>query len=124
MILATLAALLLQPVDASAVGFYRSTTTEVGAAIELEPDGHFLYGLDYGAVSEGGEGTWRVDGNVIRLTATKMEGMWKEGAFKDTPLRRDGRALLLDRYGVTVRFEPDGPLVLPTVKNEKIEKGK
>ena len=123
MILPVLAAVLLQPVDPSAVGFYRSTTMEVGAAIELEPDGHFLYGLDYGAVSEGGEGTWRVDGDVIRLTATKMEGIWKEGAFQDTPLRREGRNLLLDRYGVTVRFVPDGPLVLPDVKNKKLEKG-
>ena len=124
MIATFFAALLLQPVDPAAVGFYRSNTPEVGAAIELEPDGHFLYGLDYGAVSEGGEGTWRVDGNVIRLTATKMEGMWKEGAFKDTPLRRDGSALLLDRYGRTVRFERDAELALPDVKNEKLEKGK
>lgn len=124
MILAFVAAALMQPVDPSAVGFYRSSTHEVGAAIELEPDGRFLYGLDYGAVSEGGEGTWRVDGNVIRLTATKMEGMWKEGAFKDTPLRRDGTSLLLDRYGITVRFERDADFVLPTVKNDKLEKGK
>ena len=63
MILLWLSALLADP--ASLAGFYRSSTPEVGAAIELESDGTFLYALDYGAVSETAEGSWRLDGNRV-----------------------------------------------------------
>ena len=35
---------------------------EVGAALELQKNGHFRYQLDYGAVSEHAEGDWTFDG--------------------------------------------------------------
>ena len=50
---------------------------EVGAALELEDDGKFQYQLDYGAVSESAEGNWSTDGQIVYLTATRMEGAYK-----------------------------------------------
>jgi len=49
-------------------GFYQSQTMEVGAALELQKNGHFRYQLDYGAVSEHAEGDWTFDGNAVHLT--------------------------------------------------------
>ena len=49
-------------------GFYQSQTMEVGAALELQKNGHFRYQLDYGAVSEQAEGDWTFDGNAVHLT--------------------------------------------------------
>ena len=60
-------ALLLAPA-ASVVGFYQSHQMEVGAALELQKNGHFRYQLDYGAVSEHAEGDWTFDGKIVRLT--------------------------------------------------------
>lgn len=120
MILA-LFAMMMQPVDA--VGFYQSTTPEVGAAIDLEPDGTFLYALDYGDVSETAEGNWLLEGNVIRLTSTKSQGTARGGDLAARPLRLEGNFLLLDRYGVLVRFQREGELALPRIQNKSLEKG-
>ena len=60
-------ALLLAPV-ASVAGLYQSQQMEVGAALELQGNGHFRYQLDYGAVSEHAEGDWTFDGKTVRLT--------------------------------------------------------
>jgi hypothetical protein len=119
MILA-LFAMMLQSADAA--GFYQSTTPEVGAAIELEPNGTFLYALDYGDVSETAEGNWQLDGNVIRLTSTKSQGTARGGDLAVRPLRLEGSFLLLDRYGVTVRFQRERELALPGVQNRHLEK--
>ena len=53
-------------------GLYRSQQPEVAAALELRPDGRFRYALDYGAVSEEGEGTWAADGSAVRLTSKPL----------------------------------------------------
>ena len=55
-----------------ASGFYQAHQMEMGAAIELSPDGRFRYQLDYGAVSESGEGDWSSTGNAIILTSNPM----------------------------------------------------
>lgn len=113
-----------QPGEAApAAGFYRSATIEVGAALELEPDGKFAYALDHGAVSEVAEGRWTSDGGRVLLTATRMQGA-RDPAFKDTPLALDGDALLLQRYGVTIRFVREGELAIPARPNRKLEKGR
>jgi hypothetical protein len=62
-----IAALLLAPAAAVA-GLYQAQQMEVGAALELKPNGHFRYQLDYGAVSEQAEGDWTFDGKTVRLT--------------------------------------------------------
>ena len=100
------AALLLAAADAPIVtGFYRSNQIEVGAALELDPDGRFMYQLDYGAVSEAAEGTWVSDGTTVYLTATRMEGAYKTHNFNREPLKIDGDRLLLGRYDTIIRFE-------------------
>ena len=53
-------------------GIYRSQQMEVAAALELTEDHRFRYALEYGAVSELGEGTWTSDGKTVRLTSTPM----------------------------------------------------
>lgn len=65
--MAAVLALLLAPA-ASVAGLYQSQQMEVGAALELQKNGHFRYQLDYGAVSEHAEGDWTFDGKTVRLT--------------------------------------------------------
>jgi hypothetical protein len=101
-----LAALLLavaQPVPHE--GFYRAHQMEVGAALQLDGDGHFQYQLDYGAASESAEGTWSSDGKIVYLTAKTMTGMYKQPAFNREPLTIDGNRLLLRRYDTVIGFD-------------------
>lgn len=101
-----LAALLLAVAEpASLGGFYRSNQIEIGAALQLDDDGHFQYQLDYGAVSESAEGNWSTDGNAVYLTATRMEGAYKQPNFTRQPLKIEGDRLLLNRYDTVIRFE-------------------
>jgi hypothetical protein len=53
-------------------GLYRSQQMEVGAGLELKQDGRFRYALEYGAVSELGEGKWTSDGKNVLLTSDPM----------------------------------------------------
>jgi hypothetical protein len=85
-------------------GFYRSHQIEVGAALQLDPDGHFQYQLDYGAVSESAEGSWSSDGKAVYLTAKTMTGAYKVPNFVREPLAIDGDRLLLRRYDTVIRF--------------------
>jgi hypothetical protein len=62
----------LAPAPATLPGIYRSQQIEVGAALELKDDGRFRYALEYGAVSELGEGKWASDGKAVRLTSDPM----------------------------------------------------
>jgi hypothetical protein len=116
-----LAALLLAAADAPSVaGFYVSSQMEIGAALELESDGHFQYQLDYGAVSEGAEGTWTSDGANVFLTATRMQGAYKAPNFNRQPLKIEGDRLLLNRYDTVIRFERE-ELPAPANKNRHLE---
>src|SRR4051812_8806931 len=58
--------LLLAPL--AMAGLYQAHQMEVGAALQLQKNGHFRYQLDYGAVSEQAEGDWTFDGKTVRLT--------------------------------------------------------
>ena len=71
LILAPVAAALAQA-PATLPGVYRSQQMEVGAALELTEDHRFRYALEYGAVSELGEGSWSSDGKTVRLTSAPM----------------------------------------------------
>ena len=53
---------------APVAGIYQAQRMEVGAALELQKNGHFRYQLDYGAVSEHAEGDWTFDGRTVHLT--------------------------------------------------------
>ena len=96
-------------------GFYRSNQMEIGAALQLDDDGHFQYQLDYGAVSESAEGSWSSDGKAVYLTAKTMTGMYKRPAFVREPLAIDGNRLMLRRYDTVIRFELE-ELPAPTDK--------
>ena len=111
------AALLFAAVEAaSPAGFYRSHQMEIGAALELDEDGRFMYQLDYGAVSEAAEGNWSSDGTTLFLTATRMEGAYKTPNFNREPLKIEGDRLLLSRYDTVIRFERED---LPTPADKK-----
>ncbi len=86
-------------------GFYRSNQMEIGAALQLDPDGRFQYQLDYGAVSEAAEGSWSSDGQAVYLTSSKMIGAYKEADFVKQPLAIDQGRLMLRRYDTIIRFE-------------------
>ena len=101
-----LAALLLAAAQPQPLaGFYRSNQMEIGAALQLDPDGHFQYQLDYGAVSESAEGSWSSDGKAVYLTAKTMTGAYKVPNFVREPLAIDGNRLMLRRYDTIIRFE-------------------
>src|SRR3954465_6065523 len=68
MMLTALLWLAAAPAHSSVAGLYQSQTMEVGAALELQKNGHFRYQLDYGAVSEQAEGDWTSDGKTVWLT--------------------------------------------------------
>jgi len=100
-----LAALLLAAAQPQPLaGFYRSHQIEVGAALQLDPDGHFQYQLDYGAVSESAEGSWSSDGKAVYLTAKTMTGAYKVPNFVREPLAIDGDRLMLRRYDTVITF--------------------
>ena len=101
-------------------GFYASSQREMAAAIELEADGKFDYSVEYGAVSEYAEGNWVEEGGTIYLTSTRMQGAYKQPAFTREPLRLDGNALLLHRCDMTIRFNRDDSLPIPTNRNTKL----
>lgn len=62
------AAALILSSQASLAGLYQAQQMEVGAALELQKNGHFRYQLDYGAISERADGDWTFDGKDVRLT--------------------------------------------------------
>lgn len=69
-------------------GFYQAHQMEVGAALELSTNGRFRYQLDYGAVSESGEGRWTSDGKSVVLTSDPMPKAPAYVLLRDRPLPR------------------------------------
>ena len=88
-------------------GNYEAHQMELAGALELQPNGHFRYALDYGAVSEGAEGDWMVDGATVRLTskAAPIDTERSQAVFQGQPLARADDLLLLERYETVIRFE-------------------
>jgi len=90
------ALLMAAPSAAAVAGLYQSQQMEVGAALELQKNGHFRYQLDYGAISEGAEGDWTFDGTSVHLTSKPMP---KEPTFdlvRDRPAPRCTLSLTVD----------------------------
>lgn len=90
--------LLLAPAAAVA-GFYQAQQMEVGAALELQKNGHFRYQLDYGAVSERAEGDWSFDGKSVRLTTRPAPKQPSFELVRDDPLPAGGVVLTLEPPG-------------------------
>lgn len=59
---------------------------EMAGGLELSPNGHFRYALEYGAASEQGEGKWRRDGDSVLLTSDPMPISPRFEVVKDKPL--------------------------------------
>lgn len=74
----------LAPASAHA-GFYRSSQPEIAAALDLRADGRFRFALDYGAVSETGEGVWVADASTVRLTSQPLPTLPSFAIVKDMP---------------------------------------
>jgi hypothetical protein len=115
--IAWLAAALLvfaPPID-PLVGTYATHQMEVGAKLELRGDGTFRYMLDYGAVSEAGEGHWTADKGVVHLVSDPLaiellrEIERSDAAFTDEQLKVDEGALVMRRHETIFAFHPDKP---------------
>ena len=92
-------------------GLYLANRMEMAAALELQSAGRFRYAFDYGAVSEGAEGQWTIDGARILLTSDTApnDGERTAAEFTSQPLLRDGDLLLLERYETVIRFKRARP---------------
>ena len=85
-----LAAILLAVAPAAAAaqdvaGMYVINQMEMGGGLELRADGRFRYGLEYGAVSEEGEGDWTSAENAVWLTSNPMPKAPDFQILKDDP---------------------------------------
>jgi hypothetical protein len=100
------AALFLAPA-ATVAGFYQAQQMEVGAALDLKPDGHFRYQLDYGAVSEHAEGDWSFDGKTVRLTTRPAPKPPSFELVRDGPAPADELVMRLEPPGFGQSFHLD-----------------
>ena len=89
-------------------GLYRSEQMEVAAALELRPDGRFRYALDYGAVSDEGEGLWVAHGSTVRLTSQPLPTAPSFSVVRDLPAAPGELWVELENPG----FDWGGPLEL------------
>ena len=90
---------LLLAAPASIAGLYQAQQMEVGAALELQKNGHFRYQLDYGAVSESAEGDWTFDGKTVRLTTNPKPTAPSFDVVRDDPAPQGE---------ITITIEPPG----------------
>jgi hypothetical protein len=51
------------------IGNYNGGRMELAAELDLIADGHFQYGLAYGALDEEAQGSWESDGSSVYLTS-------------------------------------------------------
>ena len=100
-------ALLLAPA-ASVAGLYHSQQMEVGAALELQKNGHFRYQLDYGAVSEHAEGDWTFDGKTVRLTTRPEPKQPSLELVRDDPAPVGQVSMTLEPPGFGEGYRLDG----------------
>ena len=91
-------ALLLAPAPTVA-GLYQSQQMEVGAALELQTNGHVRYQLDYGAVSEHAEGDWTFDGKMVRLTTRPAPKQPSLELVRDDPAPKGQVSMTLEPPG-------------------------
>ena len=80
-------------------GFYQAHQMEVGAALELQKNGHFRYQLDYGAVSEHAEGDWTFDGKTVKLTTRPAPKLPAFDLVRDDPAPVGEVVMVLDPPG-------------------------
>lgn len=95
-----------------AAGLYEINQMEMAGGLELQPNGRFRYGFDYGAVSEVSEGKWTVEGGTVLLTTDPMppksecDRGFASACFDRTPLPREGENLILWRWDAKILLKP------------------
>src|SRR3954469_25165323 len=103
MAMIALAALLLlaapAPANDSPAGLYELHQMEMGGGLELKPNGHFRYGLTYGAVDEEAEGDWTFDGKIVRLTSNPMPKAPSFELVRDDPAPKGELNMTLEDPG-------------------------
>jgi hypothetical protein len=70
---------------AELAGLYEIRQMEMAGGLELQPNGRFRYALEYGALSERGEGDWTVSGNSVLLTSNPRPNAPDFELVKDEP---------------------------------------
>lgn len=105
------AAFLMTAQLAPVAGLYQSQQMEVGAALELQENGHFRYQLDYGAVSEAAEGDWTSDGKTVRLTSKPMPNLPSFELVRDDPLPKGELIMTVEPPGFGEDFRIDAVAV-------------
>ena len=93
------AAALILSSAVSLAGLYQAQQMEVGAALELQKNGHFSYQLDYGAVSEQASGDWTFDGKAVRLTTRPRPNPPRFELVRDDPAPAGQITLILEPPG-------------------------
>jgi hypothetical protein len=88
------------------VGRYDGGQVEIASGLELSKDGHFRYGLSYGALDEAAAGTWTAAGDTVTLTVQQYESTdpGSDGKFGSSVLKNQGGDLILPRYDRVLRF--------------------
>jgi hypothetical protein len=74
----------------SLAGLYDGGQMEVAAQLLLKPDGHFEYGLAYGALDEEAKGTWELKNGAVFLTTVPAVVPPRFVVESDTPDARGG----------------------------------
>ncbi len=100
-VLLLLAAAAPSPIPA---GMYETSQMEVAAGLELKADGHFRYGLSYGAVDEEGEGDWTSDDANVWLTSRPMPTRPAFDLVRDDPAPKG--ELYMTSRGSRLRMGP------------------
>ncbi|MDB5721875.1 MAG: hypothetical protein JWP15_2493 [Alphaproteobacteria bacterium] len=102
-----LAALLLAAAPAATeppLGRYRlQGGPDTVGELDLQPGGHFEYGLSAGALDEGAQGDWTSDGRVVRLTTrpTPHPPVFSAGAQnRDPAVALSLKIVAPDGYGI------------------------
>jgi hypothetical protein len=72
---------------------------EIGAALQLQKNGHFRYQLDYGAASEHAEGNWTFDGKAVRLTTRPPPKLPSFELVRDDPAPAGELSMTLEPPG-------------------------
>lgn len=88
-------------------GLYQAHQMEVGAALELNKNGHFRYRFDYGAVSEEAQGDWTFDGTTVRLTSRPMPKLPCFELVRDDPAPKGELAMRMEPPGFGEDFRID-----------------
>lgn len=84
---------------AELAGLYEIRQMEMAGGLELQPNGHFRYALEYGAASEQGEGDWTVSGNSVLLTSNPVPNAPDFELVKDEPAAAGELYVTLDPPG-------------------------